>query len=201
MNFLSIDCSTDIGSLFIKTQNKTFNQVLQSDKSNNDLLMKHILDFFNENNLKFSDISQIFVNQGPGNFSGLRGSLAVAKGVSLSKNLNLLGYNTFMWSCAKYFNNKDSIYSFIKFREKYFVKKYDKNLRGSSKVKEVNISEIITKYDNKFKVIPKKMLKFFDEKILKLDNLNAVELDHNQLEFLNLKGLLDKNLIKPIYLG
>ena len=45
------------------------------------------------------------------------------------------------------------------------------------------------------------MLKFFDEKILKLDNLNAVELDHNQLEFLNLKGLLDKNLIKPIYLG
>ena len=107
MNFLSIDCSTDIGSLFIKTQNKTFNQVLQSDKSNNDLLMKHILDFFNENNLKFSDISQIFVNQGPGNFSGLRGSLAVAKGVSLSKNLNLLGYNTFMWSCAKYFNNKE----------------------------------------------------------------------------------------------
>ena len=57
MNFLSIDCSTDIGSLFIKTKNKTFSKILQSDKSNNDLLMKQILDFFKENNLKFDDIS------------------------------------------------------------------------------------------------------------------------------------------------
>ena len=45
MNFLSIDCSTDIGSLFVKTKNKTFSQLLQSDKLSNDLLMKHILDF------------------------------------------------------------------------------------------------------------------------------------------------------------
>ena len=27
MNFLSIDCSTDIGSLFVKTKNKTFNKL------------------------------------------------------------------------------------------------------------------------------------------------------------------------------
>ena len=87
MNFLSIDCSTDIGSLFVKTKNKTFSKILQSDKSNNDLLMKQILDLFKENDLEFDDMSQIFVNQGPGNFSGLRGSLATAKGVSLSKNL------------------------------------------------------------------------------------------------------------------
>ena len=106
MNFLSIDCSTAIGSLFVKIENKTFNKVLQSDKSNNDLLMKQILDFFKENNLKFDDISQIFVNQGPGSFSGLRGSLAIAKGVSLSKNLNLFGYNTFIWSCTKFFKKK-----------------------------------------------------------------------------------------------
>jgi len=118
MNFLSIDCSTNIGSLFVKTKNKTFSKVLQSDKSSNDLLMKQILDFFTKNNLKFDDISQIFVNQGPGNFSGLRGSLATAKGISLSRNLNLFGYNTFIWSCVKFFNKKDSIFSLIKFREK-----------------------------------------------------------------------------------
>ena len=201
MNFLSIDCSTDIGSLFIKTKNKTFSKILQSDKSNNDLLMKQILDFFKENNLKFDDISKIFVNQGPGNFSGLRGSLAIAKGVSLSKNLNLFGYNTFIWSCAKFFNKKDSIFSLIKFREKYFVKKFDKNLKSTSKVVEVTVDEIINKYDNKFNVIPKNVIKYFDEKILKLNNLSIVDLDHNELEFLQLKGLLDKELIKPLYLS
>ena len=201
MNFLSIDCSTDIGSLFIKTKNKTFSKILQSDKSNNDLLMKKILVFFKENNLKFDDISKIFVNQGPGNFSGLRGSLAIAKGVSLSKNLNLFGYNTFIWSCAKFFNKKDSIFSLIKFREKYFVKKFDKNLNSVSKIEEVTVDEIIKKYDNKFNVIPRNIMKYFDEKILKLNNLNIVDLDHNELEFLQLNGLLDKELIKPLYLS
>ena len=201
MNFLSIDCSTDIGSLFVKTKNKTFSKILQSDKSNNDLLMKQILDFFKENNLKFDDISKIFVNQGPGNFSGLRGSLAIAKGVSLSKNLNLFGYNTFIWSCAKFFNKKDSIFSLIKFREKYFIKKFDKNLKSISKIEEVTVDEIINKYDNKFNVIPKNVIKYFDEKILKLNNLSVVDLDHNELEFLQLKGLLDEELIKPLYLS
>ena len=201
MNFLSIDCSTDVGSLFAKAKNKTFNRILQSDKSNSDLLMKQILDFFGENNLKFSDISGVFVNQGPGNFSGLRGSLAIAKGVSLAKNLNLFGYNTFIWSCANFFNKKDSIFSLVKFREKYFVKQFDKNLNSTSKVEEVTVDEIVKKYDNKFNVIPRHMIKFFDKQILKLNNLNIVDLDHNELEFLQLKGLLDKELIKPLYLS
>ena len=175
--------------------------VLQSDRSNNDLLMQQILNFFKKNNLKFDDISQIFVNQGPGNFSGLRGSLATAKGVCLSKNLNLFGYDTFIWSCARFFDKKDFIYSLIKFRKKYFIKKFDKNLNSVSKVEEITENEIIKKYNNKFKVIPKNVSKYFDEKILKLDNLNIVDLDHNELEFLQLKGLLDKELIKPLYLS
>ena len=201
MSFLSIDCSTENGSLFIKIKNKTFSKVLQSDKSNNDLLMNQILDFFKENKLKFDDISQIFVNQGPGNFSGLRGSLAIAKGVSISKNLSLFGFNTFIWSCAKFFNKQDSISSLIKFREKYFIKNFDKSLNSLSKVEKITEGEILKKYDMKFKVIPKNMIKYFDAKILKLNNLNIVDLDHNELEFLQIKGLLDKNLIKPLYLG
>ena len=69
------------------------------------------------------------------------------------------------------------------------------------KTKEITISEIINKYSNEFKVIPKNMAKYFDEKILKLNNLSIGNLDHNQLEFLQLKGLLDKDLIKPLYLS
>jgi len=191
----------DIGSLFVKTKNKTFNKILQSDKSNNDLLMKQILDFFDENNLKFGDITQIFVNQGPGNFSGLRGSLATAKGISLSKNLNLYGYNTFIWSCSKFFNKKDIICSLVKFREKYFIKKFDKNLNTVSKVQEITKEELIKNYNTKFLATPKNIAKNFDQKILQLSHLNIVDLDHNDLEFLQFKGLLDEDLIKPLYLG
>ena len=45
------------------------------------------------------------------------------------------------------------------------------------------------------------MIKYFDKKILKLNNLSIVDLDHNKLEFLQLNGLLNKNLIKPLYLS
>jgi len=201
MNFLSIDCSIENGSLFAKVKNKTFSKVLQSHKSNNDLLMKQILDFFAENDLEINNISKIFVNQGPGNFSGLRGSLAVAKGISLSKNFELFGYNTFIWSCVKFFNKEEFIYSFIKIREKYYFKKFDKNLNSVSKIQEIGKSEIVEKYYSKFKVIPKNTKIFFDKEILKLENLAFVDLNHNDLEFLQLKGLLNEDLIKPLYLS
>jgi len=201
MNFLSIDCSTNIGFLFIKIKNKTFSKILQSDKLSNDLLMKQILDFFDEKNIKLSEISTIFVNQGPGNFSGIRGSLATAKGVSLAKNFKLFGYNTFLLSCSKFIKKKKFIFSIIKFREKYYIKKFDKNLKSISNVKEVRESEIIAKYNNEFKVIPKKYIKDFSKKILKLKCLSIVDLDHKELEALQLQGLLDEDLIKPIYLS
>ena len=201
MNFLSIDFSMNSGSLFIKTKSKTFSKILQSDKSGNDLLMKRILDFFTENKLKFSNIEQIFVNQGPGNFSGLRTSLAIAKGISLSKNLNLYGYNNFLWPCSKFYNKKNTIFSLIKLREKYFINKFDRKLQSISQIKEVKKEDIVKKYGAKFIVISKSTAKYFDKKILEHIDFKIADLDHNELESLKLKGLLDENLIKPMYLG
>ncbi len=201
MNFLSIDCSTNAGSLFIKNKSKTFSKNLQNDKFNNDLLMKQILDFLEKSKIKLDEISNIFVNQGPGNFSGLRGSLAVAKGVSLSKNISLYGYNTFLLSCAKFFNKKENIYCLIKFNNKYFLKRFQTNLQSNIKAEEIKEDEIIEKYGNKFIVIPKNFVEYFNKKIIELDNVNMADLNHNDLEFLRLKGLLDEELIKPLYLS
>jgi len=201
MNFLSIDCSTNLFSLFIKTKNKTFSKNLQSDKSNIDSLMKNILDFLKENNLDFKNISSIFVNQGPGNFSGLRGSLSIAQGICLSKNLDLFGYNTFLWACAEFLNKEEDICSIIKFREKYFLKRFDKSLNTVLKAQEITKDKIIENYDKEFKVIPTNIKKNFDDQILKLNNLCVVNLDHNRLESLQLRDLLDKDLIKPLYLS
>ena len=201
MNFLSIDCSTNTGSLFLKLENKTFNKILQSDKYSNDLLMKQTLDFLHKNNLSLEDITEVLVNQGPGNFSGLRGAISICKGICLAKNIKLFGYNTFLWSCAKFYNKNEYIYSIIKFREKYFVKKFSTNLTSIHKAEEINEEVIIKKYVSEFKVITKSASKYFDNEILKLNNLNIVDLDHNELELLKLKGLLDKNLVKPLYLS
>ena len=201
MNFFSIDCSTEVGSLFAKVENKTFSKVLQSDKFLNDLIAKHIIDFLAENNIKLNDLGQIFVNQGPGSFSGLRSSLAIAKGISLSKNINLFGYDTFIWSCAKFIDKKKSICCITKFREKYYIKNFDTNFKGVQKIEESSKDNIIKKYTDKLKVVPINVSQQFDQEILKLKNIKIVNLDHNDLEFLQLKGLLDEGLIKPLYLS
>ena len=49
-------------------------------------------------------IEEIFVNQGPGNFSGLERIFSYCqRDQCIAKNLNLFGYNTFMWSSVKIF--------------------------------------------------------------------------------------------------
>ena len=50
-------------------------------------------------------------------------------------------------------------------------------------------------------VITKNTAKYFDAEILKLKNINIVNLDHNELEFLRFNDLLEKRLIRPIYLS
>lgn len=201
MNFLSIDFSTDVGSFFFKIKNKSFSKILQSDKSSSDLIMQGIIDFLKENNLDFEDIETIFVNMGPGSYSGLRGAISTAKGMSISKNIKLLGYDNFIWSSARFLNKKESIYGLTKVREKYFIKKINKISPSFSNIREITKNEIVKNYSSELKVIPKNVIKKFDKKILDLNNINIVNLDPHDLEFLHLKGLLSKDFIKPLYLS
>ena len=89
----------------------------------------------------------------------------------------------------------------MKFRDKYFLKKFDSELKSLSSIEKVESSKIVKKIENSFCVISSNAIKHFNSKILELNNLNIVDLDHNVLEFLHLKGLLNKKLIKPLYLG
>ena len=42
--------------------------------------------------MKISKIDNILVNQGPGKFSGIRSSIALAKALSITNKLNLYGF-------------------------------------------------------------------------------------------------------------
>ena len=52
------------------------------------------MNFLESNNLNISDISNIFVNQGPGKFSGIRASLATAKALSFTNKIDLYGFSS-----------------------------------------------------------------------------------------------------------
>jgi tRNA A37 threonylcarbamoyladenosine modification protein TsaB len=51
-----------------------------------------ILNIIKKYKVNLSDNFSVLVNNGPGSFSSIRTSLAVAKGMKISKKINLLGY-------------------------------------------------------------------------------------------------------------
>ena len=63
------------------------------DKNNdNDQLVISVLNMIKKHKVKIDMNFSVLVNIGPGNFSSLRSSLAVAKGIKISKKINLFGY-------------------------------------------------------------------------------------------------------------
>jgi len=63
------------------------------DQNNdNDLLVTSILNMIKKYKVNLSKNFSILVNCGPGSFSSLRISLAVSKGIKISKKIKLFGY-------------------------------------------------------------------------------------------------------------
>ena len=93
MNNLIIDAANEKILFIIITNNKSYTKAHTNSRENFDILVVLLFDFLRENNMQIKDISNIFVNQGPGKFSSIRSSIAVAKGVSVANSLDLYGFN------------------------------------------------------------------------------------------------------------
>ncbi len=93
MNNLIIDAAGEKILFIIITNNKSYTKAHSNSRENFDKLVILLFDFLKENNVQIKDLSNIFVHQGPGKFSSIRSSIAVAKGICVANNLNLYGFN------------------------------------------------------------------------------------------------------------
>ena len=73
-------------------ESESYTTTYTNSRENFDNFMLLILDFFKKNEIKLNEIQNIFINQGPGSFSGIRVSLSIAKGISLFNNIELFGF-------------------------------------------------------------------------------------------------------------
>ena len=74
--------------------NKSYTSEFSNNRENFDKLTILLLKFLEKNDLNIKNISNIFVNQGPGKFSGIRASLATAKGISFANKIDLYGFSS-----------------------------------------------------------------------------------------------------------
>jgi tRNA A37 threonylcarbamoyladenosine modification protein TsaB len=91
-NFLIINCIGKCDKIGLKVDKNFFIHDFNSKAKNNDQLVLTILNLIKKHKVNFNANFSILVNFGPGSFSSMRASLAIAKGIQLSKKINLFGF-------------------------------------------------------------------------------------------------------------
>ena len=91
-NFLIINCIGKNDKVGLKVGDNFYIHDLNLKNKNNDLLVESILNLVKKHKVNFNINFSILINSGPGSFSSMRVSLAVAKGIKLSKKINLFGF-------------------------------------------------------------------------------------------------------------
>ena len=104
MNFLVIDGTQDKVIFFSYFNNNSYNKSFEASKNNNDKFSMLLSQFFAENNIILSKLNNVFINQGPGKFSGIRNSIAVAKALAITNKLNLYGFSAHDLKDMNYMN-------------------------------------------------------------------------------------------------
>ena len=88
MNNLIIDAA-DKKIFFMLMKDKNIYSVShENSKTNYEKIVSLIDDFLKFNNLKIENISNLYVNRGPGSFAGIRNSLAVVKAIYIARKIN-----------------------------------------------------------------------------------------------------------------
>ena len=200
-NFLVLDFTRLNKNIIFKFKDKFFINKIETDSNNNQEIIDDILNLIQGTNIKTKEKFDVLVNLGPGSFSGIRISLAVAKGIKLIKKVNLFGFNSFILNAAPYLEKYETVFSILKINKKFYFLKYIKG-------KKNDISQI-TEFQNKDKLNEKSVIVISSE-MKNEDMFKNIAEKHriiedfdikNNIEILIKKNLIENNLIKPVYLG
>jgi len=200
-NFLVLDFTRLNKNIVFKFKDKFYINKIETDSNHNQEIIDDILNLIQGTNIKTKEKFDVLVNLGPGSFSGIRISLAVAKGIKLIKKVNLFGFNSFILNAAPYLEKYETVFSILKVNKKFYFLKYIKG-------KKNDISQI-TEFQNKDKLNEKSVIVISSE-MKNEDMFKNIAKKHrviedfdvkNNIEILIKKNLIENNLIKPVYLG
>ena len=91
-DFIIISFTGKNNSIGLRVNNNFFIKKFQTNIKNIKSLVNNISEFIKQKNANIDKSFSVIVNIGPGSFSGIRISLAIGKGIKISKGAKLYGY-------------------------------------------------------------------------------------------------------------
>ena len=91
-DFLIINCIGKNDKIGLKVNDNFFIHVFNSKTKKRDHLVIDVLNLIKKHKVNLTSSFSILINSGPGSFSSLRISLAIAKGIRISKKIKLFGF-------------------------------------------------------------------------------------------------------------
>jgi tRNA threonylcarbamoyladenosine biosynthesis protein TsaB len=141
-NILALDASTEALSIVLHYQGKTFHHFEECPQQHSQKILPLIDELLGKAGCKLKDLDVIGFGQGPGSFTGVRISVAIAQGLAYSTNLPLVGVSTLAVMAQQALEQfgADVVYSSIDARmgEIYFAQYHAKDglmtLKGEERV-------------------------------------------------------------------
>ena len=115
---LIIDAASDKIFLMIISNASIYNITHENTKINYEKLTIIINDFLSSKNIKITNISAIYINQGSGSFAGIRNSLSITKALFLTKKIDYYCFSSLDFDELDKVNHEDVPYLCDKFKIK-----------------------------------------------------------------------------------
>ncbi|BAP58593.1 tRNA (adenosine(37)-N6)-threonylcarbamoyltransferase complex dimerization subunit type 1 TsaB [Candidatus Tachikawaea gelatinosa] len=144
---LSFDTSTELCSVAILNKTKVYYRSVITNYDHNQFILPLINYVLKKSNLKLTELDAIAFSQGPGSFTGVRISAAVAQGLSIGSNVPVIGISALetMAESAKRILKAKKILAMIDAKMNQF---YLSQYRYSNKLHSFNKKEqLITIHD------------------------------------------------------
>ena len=91
-DFLILNCIGKDDKIGLRVNKNFYVHDFDKKVNNNDQLVSSILNLIKKHKVNIDNKFSILVNNGPGSFSSIRVAIAVAKGLKISKKINLFSF-------------------------------------------------------------------------------------------------------------
>lgn len=107
-NLLALDASTEALSIAVQFNGKVFKHFEVCPQQHSQKILPIVSELLEQAECKLTDLDGIVFGRGPGSFTGVRISVAIAQGLAYGSNLQLVGISTLQAMAQQAFDETDA---------------------------------------------------------------------------------------------